>query len=159
MLSGSVDATLGGFWNYEAIQLELKHRRPVVIPVDKAGVPTYDELIVVVREDEARKRGQDLRAFLQALTRGEREVKSDPAAAAAVVVRANPSLEPRLQLESIRKTLPVAQPADPSKPFGFQDPAAWAAFGTWMFSHHLITHDPNAGLPPLTDEFLPGQGI
>jgi putative hydroxymethylpyrimidine transport system substrate-binding protein len=159
MISGRVDATLGGFWNYEAIQLELKRRHPVVIPVDRAGVPTYDELIVVVREDEARKRGQDLRAFLQALTRGEREVKSDPAAAAAVVVRANPSLEPRLQLESIRKTLPVAQPADPSKPFGFQDPAAWAAFGTWMFSHHLITHDPNAGLPPLTDEFLPGQGI
>jgi putative hydroxymethylpyrimidine transport system substrate-binding protein len=159
MISGRVDATLGGFWNYEAIQLELKRRHPVVIPVDRAGVPTYDELIVVVREDEARKRGQDLRAFLQALTRGEREVKSDPAAAAAVVVRANPSLEPRLQLESIRKTLPVAQPADPSKPFGFQDPAAWAAFGTWMFSHHLLTQDPNAGLPPLTDEFLPGQGI
>ena len=159
MLSGRVDATLGGFWNYEAIQLELQRRRPVVIPVDRAGVPTYDELVLVVREDEARTRGQDLRGLLQALTRGEREVKSDPAAAAAAVVRASPSLEPRLQLESIRRTLPAAQPADASKPFGFQDPAAWASFGTWMFSHHLLTHDPNAGLPPLTNEFLPGQGI
>jgi putative hydroxymethylpyrimidine transport system substrate-binding protein len=159
MLSGRVDATLGGFWNYEGVQLELQRRHPVVIPVDRAGVPSYDELVVVVREDEARKRGQDLRAFLQALTRGEREVKSDPAAAAAVVLKANPSLEAKLQLESIRRTLPVMAPADPSKPFGFQDPAAWAAFGTWMFSHHLLVHDPNAGLPPLTNEFLPGQGI
>ena len=72
MLSGKVAATLGGFWNYEAIQLRLLHKRPVVIPVDRAGVPTYDELVLVVREDEARTRGQDLRAFLQALTRGER---------------------------------------------------------------------------------------
>jgi putative hydroxymethylpyrimidine transport system substrate-binding protein len=159
MLSGRVDATLGGFWNYEGVQLELQRRHPVVIPVDRAGVPTYDELVVVVREDEARKRGQDLRAFLQALTRGEREVKSDPAAAAAVVVKANPSLEAKLQLESIRRTLPVMQPADASKPFGFQDPAAWAAFGTWMFAHHLLAHDPSTGLPPLTNEFLPGQGI
>ncbi|HEV7585980.1 MAG TPA: ABC transporter substrate-binding protein [Solirubrobacteraceae bacterium] len=159
MLSGHVDATLGGFWNYEAIQLQLKRRHPVVIPVDRAGVPTYDELVVVVREDEARTRGQDLRGFLQALTRGERTVKGDPAAAAAAVVKANPSLEPRLQLESIRKTLPAMQPADPAKPFGFQDPTAWATFGTWMLSHHLLAHDPNAGLPPLTNEFLPGQGI
>jgi putative hydroxymethylpyrimidine transport system substrate-binding protein len=159
MLSGHVDATLGGFWNYEAIQLELQHRHPVVVPVDRAGVPSYDELVLVVREDEARKRGQDLRAFLQALTRGEREVKADPVAAAALVVKANPSLESRLQLESIRRTLPATQPTDPTKPFGFQDPAAWAAFGTWMFSHHLLAHEANAGLPPLTNEFLPGQGI
>jgi putative hydroxymethylpyrimidine transport system substrate-binding protein len=159
MLSHRVDATLGGFWNYEAIQLELQHRHPVVIPVDRAGVPSYDELVLVVREDEARRRGQDLRAFLQALTRGERAVKANPAAAAALLVRANPSLESKLQLESIRRTLPAAQPADPSKPFGFQDPTAWATFGPWMFSHHLLAHEANTGLPPFTNEFLPGQGI
>ena len=78
MLSGKVDATLGGYWNYEAVQLELAHRSPTVIPVDKAGVPTYNELVLVVREDEARTRGQDLRAFMQALSRGEREVSADP---------------------------------------------------------------------------------
>jgi putative hydroxymethylpyrimidine transport system substrate-binding protein len=159
MLSGRVDATLGGFWNYEAIQLGLQHRHPVVIPVDRAGVPPYDELVLVVRQDEAHTRGQDLRAFLQALTRGEREVRANPANAAALVVKANPSLESKLQLESIRRTLPAAQPADASKPFGWQDPAAWAAFGSWMFSHRLLQHEPAGGLPPFTNEFLPGQGI
>ena len=105
MLSGKVAATLGGFWNYEAIQLRLLHKNPIVIPVDEAGVPTYDELILVVREDEANSRGQDLRSFLQALTQGEREVRADPAAAASLVVKANPSLEPKLQLASIEQTL------------------------------------------------------
>jgi putative hydroxymethylpyrimidine transport system substrate-binding protein len=159
MLSGKVDATLGGFWNYEAIQLRLLHKRPVVIPVDRAGVPTYDELILVVREDEARTRGQDLRAFLQALTRGERRVRADPSAAAALLIGSNPALEPRLQRESIEQTLPAAQPRAAGKPFGWQEPSAWAAFGSWMFAHRLLQHNPAIGLPPFTNEFLPGQGV
>jgi len=159
MLSGQVDATLGGFWNYEAIQLRLMHRHPLVIPVDQAGVPTYDELVLVVREDEAHSDGQDLRAFLQALTHGEREVRADPAGAASLLTAANPSLEGRLQLESIRQTLPEALPAEAGKPYGWQDPGAWASFANWMYTQKLIAHDPAAGLPPFTDEFLPGQGI
>jgi putative hydroxymethylpyrimidine transport system substrate-binding protein len=163
MLSGKVAATLGGFWNYEALQLQLLHKHPVTIPVDQAGVPTYDELVLVVREDEAHTRGQDLRAFLQALTRGEHEVRADPAAAASLVVKANPSLEGKLQLASIERTLPAALPidSDPAhpQPFGYQDPSAWANFGSWMLAHGLLHHDPNTALPPFTNEFLPGQGL
>ena len=159
MLSGQVDATLGGFWNYEAIQLRLAHKHPVVIPVNRAGVPNYDELIVVAREDEARADGQDLRAFLQALTRGEREVQANPSAATNDLLAANPSLERRLQLESIKATLPAAQPSESGKPFGWQSPSQWAAFGTWMLSHNLLQNNPDSGLPPFTNEFLPGQGI
>ena len=130
-----------------------------MIPVNQAGVPTYDELVLVVREDEARTRGQDLRAFLQALSQGEREVRANPPAAAALVVKANPSLEAKLQLASIQRTIPAAIPADHSSPFGYQDPTAWAAFALWMFTHQLLQHDPNGGLPPFTNEFLPGEGI
>ena len=159
MLSGKVAATLGGFWNYEAIQLTQLHKQPLTIPVDRAGVPEYNELVLVVREQQARSRGQDLRAFLQALTQGEREVRADPAAASALVVKANPSLDRRLQLASVERTLPATLPADRGKPFGWQDPSAWASFASWMFAHRLLAHEPKAGLPPFTNEFLPGQGI
>jgi putative hydroxymethylpyrimidine transport system substrate-binding protein len=158
MLSGKVSATLGGYWNYEALQLALLHKHPVTIPIDQAGVPTYDELILVVREEEARTDGQDLRAFLQALTRGERSVRADPAAAATLLVKANPSLEGKLQLASIERTLPAALPSG-GKPYGYQNPTAWVAFGDWMFSHGLLRHSPNTALPPFTNEFLPGEGI
>jgi putative hydroxymethylpyrimidine transport system substrate-binding protein len=159
MLSGKVAATLGGYWNYEAIQLRLLGKHPVVIPIDQAGVPSYEELVLVVREDEAHSRGQDLRAFMQALTRGEREVRSDPQAAADLMVKANPSLEPKLQLESIRQTLPATTPASASDPYGWQEPSAWASFGDWMLARGLLRHNPNGALPPFTNEFLPGQGI
>jgi len=160
MLSGRVAATLGGYWNYEAIQLEQMNKKPVVIPIDKAGVPTYDELVLAVREDEAGMRGQDLRAFLQALTHGEQQVRADAAAAAGLIVKANPSAQQKLQLASIEATLPASLPSTHSKPYGWQDPSAWAAFGRWMYAHKLIHSNPNAaGLPPFTNEFLPGEGI
>jgi putative hydroxymethylpyrimidine transport system substrate-binding protein len=159
MLSGKVAATLGGFWNYEAIQLQLLHKHPLTIPVDRAGVPSYNELVLVVREKEAKEHGEELRAFLHALTRGEQEVRANPSAAAALIVKANPSLEPKLQLESIKRTLPAAVPSEAGKPYGWQSPKAWASFANWMFSHKLLHNDPNTGLPPFTNEFLPGQGI
>jgi putative hydroxymethylpyrimidine transport system substrate-binding protein len=159
MLSGKVAATLGGFWNYEAIQLQLMRKKPLVIPVDRAGVPTYNELVIAVRADEARRRGQDLRAFLQALTRGAREVRANPAAAATLVLAANPSLERKLQLASIERTLPATLPGVAGKPYGWQDTGAWASFAQWMYARKLLVHDPRAGLPPLTNEFLPGEGI
>jgi putative hydroxymethylpyrimidine transport system substrate-binding protein len=160
MLSGKVAATLGGFWNYEALQLELLHKHPVVIPVDQAGVPSYNELVLVVREDEVRHDGQNLRAFLAALTRGESEVKANPAAAASALAQANPALkkEQKLQQESIVRTLADVYPATTSEPFGYQDPLAWASFSHWMFAEGLLHTDP-ASLPqPYTNEFLPGQG-
>ena len=160
MLSGRVAATLGGFWNYEAIQLRQLGKRPTVIPVDRAGVPTYDELVLVVREDEAGARGQDLRGFLQALGAGQRRVRANPRAAATLIVKANPSAQLKLQTASIEATLPASLPNDRSKPYGWQQPEAWAAFGRWMLAHGLIHSDPNrAALPPFTNEFLPGQGI
>jgi putative hydroxymethylpyrimidine transport system substrate-binding protein len=158
MLSGQVAATLGGFWNYEAIQLEMAHRNPLVIPVDQAGVPTYDELVLVVRRSEAQHGGQDIRAFLHALSLGEQQVRADPAAAAGLLVHANSSLDQHLQLASIQRTLPAAVPAG-AQPFGWQAPAAWASFGRWMFAKGLLHADPTRGPPPFTNEFLPGQGL
>jgi putative hydroxymethylpyrimidine transport system substrate-binding protein len=159
MLSGKVAATIGGYWNYEAVQLRLMHKHPTVIPIDQAGVPSYDELVLVVRESEARSDGEDLRPFMQALTHGEQETRANPAAAAALVLKANPSLESKLQVESVKQTLPAAEPTT-GEPFGWQNPTAWQAFGEWMYAHKLLRHNPNAsGLPPFTNEYLPGQGI
>jgi putative hydroxymethylpyrimidine transport system substrate-binding protein len=159
MLSHEVGATLGGFWNYEAIQLQLEHKHPTVIPINEAGVPNYDELVVVVRSEEAHHDGVDLRAFMQALTRGERAVREDPRAAAKLIMAANPSLEEKLQIESIERTLPAALPAA-GKPYGYQNPEQWAAFGAWMYNKGLLKTNPDTtGFPPFTNEFLPGEGI
>jgi putative hydroxymethylpyrimidine transport system substrate-binding protein len=158
LLSHKVDAILGGFWNYEGIQLAQQRRNPVVIPVDRAGVPTYDELIVVAREQDARERGGRIRRFMRALAAGYESARRDPAVAVAQLVRANRDLDPRLQLASVRATLRVFFPTDARRPFGYQDPGQWASYGAWMLRNQLIREPPSTGRA-FTNEFLPGQGL
>ena len=78
MLSGHVDATLGGYWNYEAIQLKQDGKKPNVIPVSDAGVPTYDELVLVVRKGTIIDHAALVRRFVQALARGYKAARADP---------------------------------------------------------------------------------
>jgi len=156
MVARRVDATLGGFWNYEGVQLEQERKKPVIIRVDQAGVPTYDELVIVARRGEAEQQGARIRRFVQALARGEAALKRDPKPALDAILRANPQAARPLQQASLRATLPVFAPPA-GRPFGFQDPGQWNAYGRWMLRNHLLHRDPNAA-SALTNEFLAGQG-
>ena len=159
MLSGRVDATLGAYWNYEAIQLQLQHKRPKVIRMENAGVPNYNELVIVARQDELdTEGGAKVRRFLRALAQGMKALKQNPATGIDPLLRANRDLDRRLQEASVKATMPVFFPADRAKPFGSMDPAEWAAYGTWMARNRLLRNPPDAARA-LTDEFLPGQGI
>jgi ABC-type nitrate/sulfonate/bicarbonate transport system substrate-binding protein len=123
------------------------------------GVPPYDALVLVVRQRQAEREGEDLRAFLQALTRGQQQLAADPRAAAALLVRAHTGGDRRAQLEAIARTLPSSYPANGGQPYGYQDPAAWEAFGGWLYAHGLLHTNPSTLSPPFTNEFLPGQGL
>ncbi len=98
MLSGRVDATLGAYWNYEAIQLAQRGKHPNVIRMDQVGVPTYNELVLVVKRGTIATETDKLRRFVQAMARGYESVRRDPQSAVAALVRANPGLDQKLQL-------------------------------------------------------------
>jgi putative hydroxymethylpyrimidine transport system substrate-binding protein len=156
MLSGRVDATLGAYWNYEAIQLAQMHKNPNVIRVDTVGVPTYDELVLVVTRKTLSTKTDQLRRLVQALARGYESVRSDPTAGVDALLAATTGLKRKLQLASVRATLPVFFPAA-GRPWGWQDQGRWNTFGSWMLSHHLISN-PAAVADASTNELLAGQG-
>jgi putative hydroxymethylpyrimidine transport system substrate-binding protein len=157
MLSKKVDATLGGFWNYEGIQLQQAKKNPTIIRMPQAGVPTYDELVLVTREQNVRQRGPLLRRFVQALQSGALAVKADPAAGVDPLLAANRDLQRPLQLAAVKATTAAFFPAKPNQPYGWQDPDEWKAYGEWMQSNGLLTHPPTAAA--FTNEFLPGEGV
>ncbi len=158
MLSGRVDATLGAYWNYEAIELAQMGKRPNVIRMNQVGVPTYDELVLVVRASTLEDHPDEIRRFVQALARGYESVRNDPAAGVANLVKANPGLDPKFQNAAVRATLPAFFPTDASDPWGWQDPVQWNAYGQWMLNNHLITN-PAAVVDASTNEELAGQGL
>jgi len=159
MVSGRVDATLGAYWNVEAIQLALLRKHPHVIHMEQVGVPTYDELVVVVRKATIVNHPDVVRRFVQALGRGYASVRRDPRTGVANLVQASSGLDPKLALASVKATLPAFFPANyPTSPWGWQDPRQWAAYGQWMLKNHLIT-TPNAVIDASTNELLAGQGL
>jgi putative hydroxymethylpyrimidine transport system substrate-binding protein len=153
----SATATLGGFWNYDAVALTIAHKKPTVIQLDQAGVPSFSELVIAVRLEQARYDGALLRAFLQSLTRGEAATLADPQAVAKLLALINPSLSKAFELGVLRASAAAAQPTSAAQPFGFQNPQTWQTFGNWMYAHQLVNHANQGGLA-ITDEFLPGQG-
>jgi putative hydroxymethylpyrimidine transport system substrate-binding protein len=159
MLSGRVDATLGAYWNYEAIQLAQERKRPKVIRMENVGVPTYDELVIVARQDDLTSDGgARIRRFMRALAQGMKALRQDPNAGVAPLLRANRDLDRRLQEASVKATMPVFFPADKDKPFGYMNPAEWATYGDWMARNRLLRKPPDAARA-LTNEFLPGEGV
>jgi putative hydroxymethylpyrimidine transport system substrate-binding protein len=157
MLSKRADATLGAFWNVEGVQLQREKRDPVIIPVDKAGVPTYNELVLVVREQDAHERGPYLRAFMRGLAQGHDALRKNPQAGVDALVQRNRDLDPATTLAQVRATLPAFFPTDTTKPFGWQDVNAWGRYGGWMLDNKLLSKAP---LPTsLTNEYLPGVGL
>jgi putative hydroxymethylpyrimidine transport system substrate-binding protein len=157
LLSGRVAATLGAYWNYEAIQLRQLGRRVNVIHVENAGVPNYDELVLVARENELAKRTNLLRRFVQALGHGYESVRSNPSAGVNALISANPSLDRKLQQASVSATLPDFFPSGSGQPWGWQNSAQWTAYGQWMLGHHLVSN-PASIVAAQTNQLLAGQG-
>ena len=56
-------------------------------------------------------------------------------------------------------TVPVFFPSDTDSPFGWQDPRAWALYEKWMRANNLLKPLVQGERPPLTNEFLPGEGL
>jgi putative hydroxymethylpyrimidine transport system substrate-binding protein len=157
LITGKIDAALGAFWNYEGEELKLRGKRPRIIRLDEAGVPTYNELVLVANEDALERDGEKIRAFVGAVSRGTRDLRRDPDEAIDGLLDANPDLDPELQRASVKVTLPLFFPPE-GKPFGWQDPSQWDAFSAWMKENQLLENPPDPR-SSFDNGLLPGAGL
>jgi putative hydroxymethylpyrimidine transport system substrate-binding protein len=153
ILSGRADAMVGGFLNVEGVDLSLRGKDPTVIPVDRLGIPTYDELVVVANSDELVDSSREIRLFLTALQRGTKAAAADPAAATKAILAAGKGLNPRFTAAEVRKTLPLLYPTN-KHPYGYMDPKAWTRFAHFFADHGVIKELPASG-DVLTNAYLP----
>jgi putative hydroxymethylpyrimidine transport system substrate-binding protein len=157
LLTGRVDAVLGAFWNYEGTDLRLRGKRPQIIRMEDAGVPTYNELVLVANEDALERDGGKLRAFIGALSRGTRDLRANPDDAIEGLLEANPDLDPELQRAVVEVTLPLFFPPE-GRPYGWQDPSQWDAFSAWMRDSGLLDEPPDPAAAH-NNRLLPGAGL
>jgi putative hydroxymethylpyrimidine transport system substrate-binding protein len=150
LVGGSSQAMLGGFSNVEGVDLRLRGKDPVITPVDKLGVPTYDELVLVARRDRLEEDPQAIRLFLGALARGTAAAIKSPDATTKALLEANSDLDPKLTRAEVDATLPLLSKR------GEMNPAEWKAFIAWMQENGLISGNPTTA-EALTDAYLAGE--
>jgi len=155
LLAHRVDAVLGVYRNVEGIQLELRGLHPTVIPVDRAGVPTYDELVLVANKtrlgtDPAYRSG--VRRFVAAFLAGTADARRHPTKALAILRRVTAS-EPAFLARATPATLRLLAGPDG---VGCLNVGDWQRFGAWMRARSLLS-TPIAAASVLDTSFLPAR--
>ncbi len=158
LVGGSAQAMLGGYSNVEGVDLRERGKAPVVTPVDKLGVPTYDELVFVANRGKLEEDPEKFRLFLAALRRGTEAAIENPGAATKAITEANPDLEPKLAAAEVKATLPLLGAGRGNQPYGYMDPEEWETFAGWMRDNDLIESLPQTS-ELLDDSYLPSGEI
>ncbi|WP_162894936.1 ABC transporter substrate-binding protein [Rhizobium terrae] len=135
LIAGKVDATLGGFRNFELTQMKLEGHVGRAFFPEEYGVPAYDELIYVTRRDLAAD--SRLPRFLTAVEQASIFITNHPEEAWALFIKAYPNLDDELNRTAFFDTLPrfAKRPAA-------LDKGRYARFGTFMQEMGLVKTAP-----------------
>jgi putative hydroxymethylpyrimidine transport system substrate-binding protein len=148
---GHVDAIFGGSWNLEGAVLKERGLRPVIVPVRRLGIPTYEELVVIARTRRAARSPRLMQRFMTAVARGTAAAIANPEAAVRVIEK---NYEKGYDLShddikaEVEATLPLLSRT------GYMNKARTRALVGWMQGEGLIQRP--LGVPALiTDRYLP----
>lgn len=135
LIGGQVDATIGGFRNFELPQMRIEGHEGRAFFPEEHGVPVYDELIFVTRPDLADD--DRLPRFLQAVERGAIHLTNHPEESWKLFIRAYPDLDDALNRRAWIDTLPRFA----KRPMAL-DRTRYQRFGAFMVESGLIEAAP-----------------
>lgn len=137
-LSHRVDAIIGGYWTWEALQAAAQGVQVNIMRLDQYGIPTYNELVFVTGPSQLSGESGYLRAFLRATFQGYAYAAAHPAEATAILLKVKGVLSTSRSLiqHSITLLAPLFQ--GPGGRYGTIDTAQWQAYANWMTTGHLL---------------------
>ncbi|TCM58226.1 putative hydroxymethylpyrimidine transport system substrate-binding protein [Rhizobium sp. PP-F2F-G48] len=136
LISGAVDATIGGYRNFELTQMKIEGHPGRAFFLEEHGIPVYDELVFVTHRDLI---GDDrLPRFLSAVEDAAIFLTNHPDEAWALFAKAYPNLNDELNRTAFFDTLPrfAKRPAA-------LDTGRYARFGAFMKDEGLIAKAPD----------------
>jgi len=138
LLKGRADAIFGGSGNLEGVELRSRGVKPVVTPVADLGMPEYDELVLVARQDVAEANPKLMKDFVSAMGRGAAAAMDQPKAAAKaldVSGESNPEISDAAMRGEVIAT--VGKLSDS----GYVDTSRVQRLIDWMFENGMIEED------------------
>jgi putative hydroxymethylpyrimidine transport system substrate-binding protein len=156
VLSGKVDAIIGGYRNVEAIQIgQEMGQKPSVFPASALGVPSYAELVLVANRNRLasdKAYANAVRRFVKSLVAGTNGALKDPSGTTQIMEQVSQYKVDFLKV-SVPYTTTLLKPPAGTKT-GCINVANWQSFGNWMKQNKLIKITPNASLIA-TDKYMP----
>lgn len=156
VLSGKVDAIIGGYRNVEAIQIgQEMGQKPSVFPASALGVPSYAELVLVANRNRLasdKAYANAVRRFVKSLVAGTNGALKDPSGTTQIMEQVSQYKVDFLKV-SVPYTTTLLKPPAGMKT-GCINVANWQSFGNWMKQNKLIKITPNASLIA-TDKYMP----
>jgi putative hydroxymethylpyrimidine transport system substrate-binding protein len=155
LLAHRVDAVLGVYRNVEGVELQQRGLHPTIIPLDRAGIPTYDELVLVAsRTRLAHDAGyaSAVRGTVTAFLAGTADARAHPARALALLGKDTASPKSFLARATPATLALLTGPGG----VGCLRTADWTRFGAWMRGRGLLS----ARVPAakvMTTRFLPAR--
>jgi putative hydroxymethylpyrimidine transport system substrate-binding protein len=153
LLSHKVAAVLGVYRNVEGIEAAQQGFKPTIIPVNRAGVPFYDELVLVANANRLRTQpayASMVGRFVSAFLAGTTDARAHPARSIAIMAKVTAS-SARFLDQATPATLALLSGPDG---IGCMSVAQWSAFGRWMHVRKLVASTIPASAV-MTTRFLP----
>jgi ABC-type nitrate/sulfonate/bicarbonate transport system substrate-binding protein len=142
------------FEGWEVIDGKLRGLQLNYLPLSawKQVVPDYYTPIFITNEDTINKRGDTVKKFLAATSKGYNDAIADPKGTADILAKATPETSKDLILQS-QQFLAAQYKADASR-WGEQKPEIWQTFATFMTEQKLLDK-PFDPAKAFTTKFLP----
>jgi putative hydroxymethylpyrimidine transport system substrate-binding protein len=153
LLAHRVDAVIGVYRNVEGIQLQQRGLRPTIIPLNRAGVPSYDELVLVANSQRLRSDAayrSVVRRFVGAFLSGTAQARANPQRALAILEKVTASDHAFLA----RATPATLALLAGRRGVGCMRTDEWQHFGNWMHARSLLKDPISAGVV-MSTRFLP----
>lgn len=135
LMSRQVDGVIGAFRNFELNDLELNKAKGRIWLVEKHGVPTYDELVILAKRESVDV--PRTRKLLSALTEATAWLTANPAEAWASFSKYGKDLDNDLNRLAWKDTVPLLA-SDPSA----LDRARYTTFADFLVKRGLIKQAP-----------------
>jgi putative hydroxymethylpyrimidine transport system substrate-binding protein len=135
LISGAVDATIGGYRNFELTQMKLEGHPGRAFFLEEHGIPAYDELVFITHRDLVAD--DRLPRFLQAVEEAAIFLTNHPDEGWALFKKAYPNLDDELNKTAFFDTLPRF-----AKRPSALDTGRYARFGAFMQAQGLIKTAP-----------------
>jgi putative hydroxymethylpyrimidine transport system substrate-binding protein len=152
LLAKRVDAVVGVYWTWEAIQAREKGYPVNVMRVERWGVPNYCELVLVTSNKTIRTRPALVRATVQALQQGYAYAEKNPVAGWQALAAADRTLARQRTLVVDSVTLLRGAILD-APTIGWQNGAQWVRYERWLTANKLIPGKTDA-TSAFTNQFL-----